>query len=131
MAEVRIRDLTKSYGAMQVVHGVNVDIQDGQFVVLVGPSGCGKSTLLRMIAGLEGITGGTVSIGDRVVNNLPPAERDIAMVFQNYALYPHKTVGANMGFPLKMAGMTKAEIDTRVNRAADIHGGCMIPTHGV
>ena len=122
MAEVRIRDLTKSYGAMQVVHGVNVDIQDGQFVVLVGPSGCGKSTLLRMIAGLEGITGGTVSIGDRVVNNLPPAERDIAMVFQNYALYPHKTVGANMGFPLKMAGMTKAEIDTRDNRAADILG---------
>ena len=122
MAEVRIRDLTKSYGAMQVVHGVNVDIQDGQFVVLVGPSGCGKSTLLRMIAGLEGISGGTISIGDRVVNNLPPAERDIAMVFQNYALYPHKTVGANMGFPLKMARMDKAEIETRVNRAADILG---------
>ncbi len=122
MAEVRIRDLTKSYGAMQVVHGVNVDIQDGQFVVLVGPSGCGKSTLLRMIAGLEGISGGTISIGDRVVNNLPPAERDIAMVFQNYALYPHKTVGANMGFPLKMARMDKAEIDRRVNRAAEILG---------
>ena len=122
MAEVRIRDLTKSYGAMQVVHGVNVDIQDGQFVVLVGPSGCGKSTLLRMIAGLEGISGGTISIGDRVVNNLPPAQRDIAMVFQNYALYPHKTVGANMGFPLKMARMDKAEIDRRVNRAADILG---------
>ena len=122
MAEVRIRDLTKSYGAMQVVHGVNVDIQDGQFVVLVGPSGCGKSTLLRMIAGLEGISGGTISIGDRVVNNLPPAERDIAMVFQNYALYPHKTVGANMGFPLKMARMDKAEIESRVNRAADILG---------
>jgi multiple sugar transport system ATP-binding protein len=122
MAEVRIRDLTKSYGAMQVVHGVNVDIQDGQFVVLVGPSGCGKSTLLRMIAGLEGISGGTISIGDRVVNNLPPAQRDIAMVFQNYALYPHKTVGANMGFPLKMARMEKAEIDRRVNRAADILG---------
>ena len=122
MAEVRIRDLTKSYGAMQVVHGVNVDIQDGQFVVLVGPSGCGKSTLLRMIAGLEGISGGTISIGDRVVNNLPPAERDIAMVFQNYALYPHKTVGANMGCPLKMARMDKAEIETRVNRAADILG---------
>ncbi len=122
MAEVRIRDLTKSYGAMQVVHGVNVDIHDGQFVVLVGPSGCGKSTLLRMIAGLEGISGGTISIGDRVVNNLPPAERDIAMVFQNYALYPHKTVGANMGFPLKMARMAKPEIDKRVNRAADILG---------
>ncbi len=122
MAEVRIRDLTKSYGAMQVVHGVNVDIQDGQFVVLVGPSGCGKSTLLRMIAGLEGISGGTISIGDRVVNNLPPAARDIAMVFQNYALYPHKTVGANMGFPLKMARMDKSEIDRRVNRAAEILG---------
>ena len=122
MAEVRIRDLTKSYGGLQVVHGVNVDIQDGQFVVLVGPSGCGKSTLLRMIAGLEGISSGTISIGDRVVNNLPPAERDIAMVFQNYALYPHKTVAANMGFPLKMARMNKAEIDTRVKRAADILG---------
>ena len=122
MAEVKIRDLTKLYGTMQVVHGVNVDIQDGQFVVLVGPSGCGKSTLLRMIAGLEGISGGTISIGDRVVNNLPPAERDIAMVFQNYALYPHKTVGANMGFPLKMARMAKSEIDKRVNRAADILG---------
>ena len=122
MAEVRIRDLTKSYGGLQVVHGVYVDIQDGQFVVLVGPSGCGKSTLLRMIAGLEGITSGTISIGDRVVNNLPPAERDIAMVFQNYALYPHKTVGANMGFPLKMARMAKAEVDRRVNRAADILG---------
>ncbi|MBI1173603.1 sn-glycerol-3-phosphate ABC transporter ATP-binding protein UgpC [bacterium] len=122
MAEVKIRDLTKSYGAVQVVHGVNVDIEDGQFVVLVGPSGCGKSTLLRMIAGLEGISGGTISIGDRVVNNLPPAQRDIAMVFQNYALYPHKTVGANMGFPLKMARMDKAEIDARVKRAADILG---------
>jgi multiple sugar transport system ATP-binding protein len=122
MAEVRIRDLVKSYGALQVVHGVNVDIEDGQFVVLVGPSGCGKSTLLRMIAGLEGISGGTISIGDRVVNNLPPAQRDIAMVFQNYALYPHKTVGANMGFPLKMARMDKAEIDRRVNRAAEILG---------
>ncbi len=122
MAEVHIRDLRKSYGAAQVVHGVNVDIADGQFVVLVGPSGCGKSTLLRMIAGLEGITSGTISIGDRVVNNLPPAERNIAMVFQNYALYPHKTVGANMGFALKMARMEKAEIETRVKRAAEILG---------
>ncbi len=122
MAEVRIRDLQKSYGATAVVHGVSVDIPDGEFVVLVGPSGCGKSTLLRMIAGLEGITSGTISIGERVVNNLPPAERDIAMVFQNYALYPHKTVAANMSFALKMARMSKAEIDTRVNRAADILG---------
>ncbi len=122
MAEVRIRDLQKSYGALQVVHGVSVDIPDGEFVVLVGPSGCGKSTLLRMIAGLEGVSSGTISIGDRIVNNLPPAARDIAMVFQNYALYPHKTVAANMSFALKMAGLSKAEIETRVNRAADILG---------
>ena len=122
MAEVHIRDLRKSYGAAQVVHGVNIEIADGQFVVLVGPSGCGKSTLLRMIAGLEGVTSGTISIGDRVVNNLPPAERNIAMVFQNYALYPHKTVAANMGFALKMANMAKTEVTTRVNRAAEILG---------
>ncbi len=122
MAEVTIRDLRKSYGGLEVIHGVNLDIPDGQFVVLVGPSGCGKSTLLRMIAGLEGVTAGTIRIGDRVVNNLAPSERDIAMVFQNYALYPHKTVAANMGFALKMARMPKAEINERVNRAADILG---------
>ncbi|PZQ99549.1 MAG: sugar ABC transporter ATP-binding protein [Cereibacter sphaeroides] len=122
MAEVTIRDLRKSYGALDVIHGINVDIANGQFVVLVGPSGCGKSTLLRMIAGLEGISGGTIRIGDRVVNNLPPSDRDIAMVFQNYALYPHKTVAANMGFPLKMQGMEKAKIATKVDRAADILG---------
>ncbi len=122
MAAVTIRGLHKSYGALQVVHGVDVDIADGQFVVLVGPSGCGKSTLLRMIAGLESIGSGTISIGGRVVNNLPPAERDIAMVFQNYALYPHKTVAANMGFALKMARMPRAEIDARVARASGILG---------
>ena len=122
MAEVTIRALRKSYGAHPVVHGVDVDIPDGQFVVLVGPSGCGKSTLLRMIAGLEGITSGSISIGARVVNNLPPSERDIAMVFQNYALYPHKTVASNMGFALKMARMPKPEIDSRVARAAEILG---------
>ena len=122
MAEVKIRDLRKDYGGLQVVHGVDIDIADGQFLVLVGPSGCGKSTLLRMIAGLESITGGTISIGERVVNNLAPAERDIAMVFQNYALYPHKTVAANMGFALKMAKMPKAEIAARVTRAAEILG---------
>ena len=122
MAEVTIRDLRKAYGGVEVIHGVNLDISDGQFVVLVGPSGCGKSTLLRMIAGLEGITAGTIRIGDRVVNNLPPSERDIAMVFQNYALYPHKTVASNMGFALRMARMPKEEITQRVNRAADILG---------
>lgn len=122
MAEVTVRDVRKNYGQVEVLHGIDVDIDDGQFVVLVGPSGCGKSTLLRMIAGLEGITGGTIQIGERVVNNLPPAKRDIAMVFQNYALYPHKSVAANMGFALKMQDMPKAEIDERVNRAADILG---------
>ena len=122
MAQVTVRALRKSYGAQQVVHGVDIDIADGEFVVLVGPSGCGKSTLLRMIAGLEEISAGTIAIGARVVNNLPPAERDIAMVFQNYALYPHKTVAANMGFALKMRGMDRAEIDARVARAAGILG---------
>ena len=122
MADVTIRSLKKAYGAVQVVHGLDLDIPDGEFVVLVGPSGCGKSTLLRMIAGLEEVTSGDVMIGDRRVNNLPPSERDIAMVFQNYALYPHKTVGANMGFALKMRGMAKAEIAEKVARAAEILG---------
>jgi multiple sugar transport system ATP-binding protein len=122
MAEVTIRDLKKVYGGMQVIHGLDLDIPDGAFVVLVGPSGCGKSTLLRMIAGLEEVSGGDVRIGERRVNNLPPSERDIAMVFQNYALYPHKTVGANMGFALKMRGMDKAVIAEKVKRAAEILG---------
>ncbi|WP_309667178.1 sn-glycerol-3-phosphate ABC transporter ATP-binding protein UgpC [Tabrizicola sp.] len=122
MAEVTVRDLKKFYGGVQVIHGLDLDIPDGDFVVLVGPSGCGKSTLLRMIAGLEEITSGDIRIGTRRVNNLPPSERDIAMVFQNYALYPHKTVAANMGFALKMRGMDKAEIDSRVARAAGILG---------
>ncbi|MEM0949362.1 MAG: sn-glycerol-3-phosphate ABC transporter ATP-binding protein UgpC [Pseudomonadota bacterium] len=122
MAEVTIRDLQKSYGDVRVIHGVDLDIADGEFAVLVGPSGCGKSTLLRMIAGLEGISGGKIAIGDTVVNNLPPSERDIAMVFQNYALYPHKTVASNMAFALKMRGMDKAEIGERVRRAAEILG---------
>jgi multiple sugar transport system ATP-binding protein len=107
---------------MQVIHGLDLDIPDGAFVVLVGPSGCGKSTLLRMIAGLEEISGGDIRIGERRVNNLPPSERDIAMVFQNYALYPHKTVAANMGFALKMRGMDKAVIAEKVGRAAEILG---------
>ena len=122
MAPVAIRDVRKSFGATTVIHGVNVTIRDGEFVVLVGPSGCGKSTLLRMIAGLENITGGEISIGSRVVNNLPPKERDVAMVFQNYALYPHMTVAANMAFSMKLRGAPKGEIEKRVNVAAEILG---------
>ena len=120
MANVIMTDIRKSYGAVEVLHGLDVDIEDGEFVALVGPSGCGKSTLLRMIAGLEPITGGTISIGDKIVNNLPPAERDIAMVFQTYALYPHKSVADNMGFALKVAGTDRAEIHRRVGEAAEI-----------
>ena len=108
MASVGIRDVKKAFGTTQVIHGVDITIGDGEFVVLVGPSGCGKSTLLRMIAGLENITGGEIRIGERVVNNVPPKERDIAMVFQNYALYPHMTVAANMGFSLRLRGADKA-----------------------
>src|SRR5213595_1894142 len=122
MASVTIRDVKKAFGTTQVIHGVNISIADGEFVVLVGPSGCGKSTLLRMIAGLENITSGTISIGDRVVNNVPPKERDIAMVFQKYALYPHMTVADNMGFSLKLRKAPKSEIDGRVKRAAEILG---------
>jgi len=120
MANVTIDNVIKRYGNVQVMHGVSVDIEDGEFVVLVGPSGCGKSTLLRMLAGLEDISDGSIAIGDRVVNEVPPKERDIAMVFQSYALYPHKTVYDNIGFPLKMAKRTQAEIDEKVTRAADI-----------
>ncbi len=122
MAAVGIRDVTKAFGAVQIIHGVNVMVGDGEFVVLVGPSGCGKSTLLRMIAGLENITSGEIRIGERVVNHMPPKERDVAMVFQNYALYPHMTVADNMGFSLKLRGAPKTEIETRINRAADILG---------
>ncbi|ATQ58463.1 ABC transporter ATP-binding protein [Paracoccus yeei] len=120
MANVKIDKVFKRYGAVQVMHGVSVDIEDGEFVVLVGPSGCGKSTLLRMLAGLEEISEGTISIGNRVVNDVPPKERDISMVFQSYALYPHKTVAENIGFPLKMAKRPRAEIDQKVRQAAGI-----------
>lgn len=122
MATVTIEDARKSYGALQVLHSVSVDIADGEFVVLVGPSGCGKSTLLRMIAGLEDISGGTISIGGKAVNNLPPKERDISMVFQNYALYPHMTVGENMAFSMTLAGAPKEEKKRRVAEAAQILG---------
>ncbi len=120
MSSVQIRDVRKSFGGFEVLHGVSIPIEDGAFVVLVGPSGCGKSTLLRMLAGLENITSGTISIGDRVVNNVQPKERDIAMVFQNYALYPHMTVADNMGFSLKLRGASADEINKGVARAAEI-----------
>ena len=122
MASVDIRDVRKSFGPVEVLHGVSVPIEDGEFVVLVGPSGCGKSTLLRMLAGLENITSGEIAIGGRVVNHVHPKERDIAMVFQNYALYPHMTVGQNMGFSLKLRKADKSEIEQRVKRAAEILG---------
>src|SRR4030088_163247 len=122
MATVEIRNVRKAFGPVHVIHGVNVDIADGEFVVLVGPSGCGKSTLLRMIAGLEHITGGEIRIGERWANNVPPKERDIAMVFQNYALYPHMTVADNMSFSMRLRGAPKQKTGTRVKRAAEILG---------
>ncbi|SON58018.1 sn-glycerol-3-phosphate import ATP-binding protein UgpC [Hartmannibacter diazotrophicus] len=122
MASVDIVDVRKSFGAVSVIKGVNVSIDDGEFVILVGPSGCGKSTLLRMLAGLENISGGEIRIGDRVVNRLPPKERDIAMVFQNYALYPHMTVAENMGFSLKLQGASRDKISEKVRPAAEILG---------
>jgi multiple sugar transport system ATP-binding protein len=120
MASVDVIDIRKAYGTQEVIHGVSVTIADGEFVILVGPSGCGKSTLLRMIAGLEPITSGDIKIGARVVNDLPPKDRDIAMVFQSYALYPHKTVAENMGFALRLRKTPKAEIESRVRKAAEI-----------
>ena len=122
MASVEIRKVDKYFGSTHILHGVEIDIPDGEFVVLVGPSGCGKSTLLRMVAGLEEITKGEIAIGGRVVNQVPPKDRDIAMVFQNYALYPHMTVKQNMAFSLKLAKAPQATIDERVGRAASILG---------
>src|SRR3954469_25297114 len=116
MASVTIQAVKKNFGEVAVLHGVDIDIQDGSFTVLVGPSGCGKSTLLRMIAGLEQVNGGEIRIGERRVNDLPPKERDIAMVFQNYALYPHMTVCDNMAFSLSLAKTEKAAIAQKVNR---------------
>jgi len=109
MADISIQKVTKSYGRTQVVHGVDLEISHGEFIVILGPSGCGKSTLLRMIAGLEAINSGEIAIAGRVVNELEPRDRGCAMVFQNYALYPHMTVGENIGYSLKVAGCPKAE----------------------
>jgi sn-glycerol 3-phosphate transport system ATP-binding protein len=124
MASISLQNVVKQYGtgakAVPVIHNLNAEIHDGEFVVIVGPSGCGKSTLLRMVAGLEEITGGTISIGNRVVNELEPAERDIAMVFQNYALYPHMSVFDNMAYGLKIAKVPMDDIKTRVDKAAGI-----------
>jgi sn-glycerol 3-phosphate transport system ATP-binding protein len=120
MASVSLRGIRKSYDGLEVIHGVDCEIRDGEFIVILGPSGCGKSTLLRMIAGLEAITGGEIAIGGRVVNRLEPKDRDIAMVFQNYALYPHMSVYDNMSYGLRIRGMPKAEIEARVRKAASI-----------
>ncbi|MDK1389804.1 sn-glycerol-3-phosphate ABC transporter ATP-binding protein UgpC [Sinorhizobium sp. 8-89] len=122
MANLKIANLRKAYGIHPVIHGVDIDIAHGEFVILVGPSGCGKSTLLRMIAGLETITSGQIRIADKIVNDISPKERDIAMVFQNYALYPNMTVAQNMGFALRLQKAPKADIDQRVSNAAGILG---------
>ena len=122
MAKVTVRGVRKAFGPVEVIHGVDVEIEDGEFVVLVGPSGCGKSTLLRMIAGLENVSDGIIAIGRTIVNNLPPAKRDIAMVFQSYALYPHMTVAENMAFSLKLRRIDSATIAERQKAAAEILG---------
>jgi len=118
MASLQLRDIEKSYGSVSVIKGIDLAVDEGEFVALVGPSGCGKSTILRMIAGLEDITGGEIAIGERVVNDLTPRERNIAMVFQSYALYPHMNVRKNMSFNLELAGKKRDEIDQRVSQAA-------------
>lgn len=120
MSGVSLREVRKSYSAVNVIPGASAEIADGEFVALVGPSGCGKSTLLRMIAGLESISGGQIAIGGRVVNEVLPKDRNIAMVFQNYALYPHKTVAENIAFSLKLKGVAKGDIQSKVEKAADI-----------
>jgi multiple sugar transport system ATP-binding protein len=122
MASVSIESVRKLYGAVEAIRGVSIDVADGEFVILVGPSGCGKSTLLRMVAGLEAISGGAIRIGKRVVNDVAPKDRDIAMVFQNYALYPHMTVRQNMGFSMRLRRTAGVEMDEKVTRAAKILG---------
>src|SRR4051812_1437040 len=122
MATVSLKKLTKSYGSVAVVHGIDLEVADREFIALVGPSGCGKSTTLRMIAGLEAISDGIIEIGGRMVDDLPPRSRNISMVFQSYALYPHMTVRENLGFSLKIAGAAKDEMDRRVAEASGILG---------
>ncbi|MBO4123052.1 sn-glycerol-3-phosphate ABC transporter ATP-binding protein UgpC [Cupriavidus gilardii] len=122
MASISLRHLRKAYGSTDVIHDLSIDIRDGEFVALVGPSGCGKSTLLRMVAGLEPISGGEIRLGDRLINDVAPRDRNIAMVFQNYALYPHMTVAQNLGFSLKLQGLPKAEIERRVQAVAETLG---------
>ena len=120
MATVELNNVKKRFGSVEVIHGVSTTIKDGEFIVIVGPSGCGKSTLLRMVAGLESVSEGEISIGGKTVNDLEPMDRDIAMVFQNYALYPHMSVRENMGYGLKIAKIPKAEIEEKVNAAAKL-----------
>ena len=120
MAQLQLKNLRKAFGDAEILHGIDLDIRDGEFIVFVGPSGCGKSTLLRCIAGLEDISSGELWIGEQQVNQIPPAKRSIAMVFQSYALYPHMNVAKNMAFGLKLAGFKPAEIDSAVGRAAQI-----------
>ena len=122
MANVSLRQVRKSFGTTEVIHGIDIEIGDGEFAVIVGPSGCGKSTLLRMIAGLEAVTAGEVAIGDRVVNDLEPKERDVAMVFQNYGLYPHMTAFQNISYALRIARRPRAEIRERVERVSRVLG---------
>ena len=122
MAEIRINKLRKAFNHFEVVHGVDIHVRDGEFCVFVGPSGCGKSTVLRMVAGLESVTSGEILLGDRLINDLPPKDRDIAMVFQNYALYPHLSVADNIGFPLRMRGVARDTIRKEVERVAEIIG---------
>src|SRR5450432_3008760 len=120
MAHLELRDVKKSYGTLPIIHGVNLEVKDGEFVVFVGPSGCGKSTLLRMIAGLEDISGGDVKIDGAIVNRVPASERGLAMVFQSYALHPHMSVYKNMAFGLENMGLPRAEIEKRVGNAATL-----------
>ena len=120
MSDVKLNNVTKKYDNLEVIHGVDLNISNGEFCVFVGPSGCGKSTLLRMIAGLEAVTRGSIEIGPRDVTRIDPADREIAMVFQNYALYPHMTVAENMGFGLKMTGHSKTEINSKVHAASTV-----------